>query len=1426
VKDLGIVTAKLAPNAVTSAKILDGTILVDDLANDAVETAKIKDANVTTDKLADDAVTTIKITDANVTTNKLAANAVTSAKILDGTIVVGDLANDAVETAKIKDANVTPAKLEAGNNNTVLVTDGSGVVAWLDATAFGAVADMTTIEGAGTTASPFVVKDLGIVTAKLAPNAVTSAKILDGTILVDDLANDAVETAKIKNENVTTAKLADDAVTTVKITNANVTTAKLADDAVETTKIKNANVTNDKLDKANIPLSGFAAAAADVDLGSNKLINVTDPATDQDAATKKYVDTAIASITELDEANIYVGNGSNVATPVTLSGDVTMVNGGVTTITDNAVTTAKIKNGEIINEDISATAAIVDTKLATIATAGKVSNSATTATELNTASTIVARDANGDFNAGIITAELNGNASTVTTNADLTGDVTSTGNATTITDAAVTNTKLDKANIPLSGFGAATSDVNLGGKKLTDVADPTSAQDAVTKNYLDTNFVDLTTDQTIDGVKTFSGSSTVVNQNLTVNAAGTSGQGIILSDDGDIVDNNDGAATFRFTSGVKIKNNKGVLGTDTKITLANNGDITATGSVTASQLTSNVATGNPPLVVTSTTPVANLNIGGNAATATNIAGGAAGSIPYQTAAATTAMLPKGTDGQVLTLASGIPSWATSDSGVNTLVYDGTTTYSGGGAISGNTLTLGAAKVNAPGFVSALAQTFGGVKTFTPTITAASGSAVGTAFTPNLTAAANNDALIAVDINPSFDTASKTNVATYGLRVQGIHIGKGGANIVNNTAVGIDALRKNSSNGGSNTAFGWSSLASNTDGGNNTAVGKSALTVNTTGNYNTAIGGGALVQNTASNNTAVGSAALTANTSGNDNTAIGSDAGNKITTGAKNIFIGALAGTNISSGTTANSNGTNSVMIGYDVRPLANTDDNEIVISGYNGSNGTIGLGSHSTLIGNTLTKKSQIYGALTVVPNAATSGNGNSSTIAAQNGFTNFNGGDLNLTAGNGNGSGNGGDINLNPGAKGTTGAAGKVYVNGGDMEVNGNTIGAGKYANVGNILFGTGALGSNTLGTNNIAIGQNALQNFNPASGTNSYNIAIGSSALSGTSNTSQSNIAIGPNTMDKANLSGQQNIAVGQFAMSGLKNGNFNNAFGVQAMQSSGTSIAGTENNAFGYAALKSITDGGSNSAYGSRALFSNTTGSENVAVGSFALFSNIVARNNTAVGSSALKGLNSTSNMTNEGSLNIALGYNAGRYIGSAGASDNTLGKGSLFLGYDTRPLNHNDTNEVVISGFSGTVGSPGTVGNGSNTTTIGNSATTDTYIYGNLNVTGLIKVNSTTAVLTKTITYDIAATDNANLIIFKGSNASQTIKLPAASANTGREITIKNIASVSVSVTSAGGNLVSDSTTTAATTLALGIEPSNNWIKAISDGTDWIILRGLF
>jgi hypothetical protein len=111
----------------------------------------------------------------------------------------------------------------------------------------------------------------------------------------------------------------------------------------------------------------------------------------------------------------------------------------VTTGDSGTVTSTMIADGTIVNADINASAAIVDTKLATIATAGKVSNSATTATNANTASAIVARDGSGNFTAGTITANLTGTASNVTTNANLTGDVTSVGNATSIAAGVIVN---------------------------------------------------------------------------------------------------------------------------------------------------------------------------------------------------------------------------------------------------------------------------------------------------------------------------------------------------------------------------------------------------------------------------------------------------------------------------------------------------------------------------------------------------------------------------------------------------------------------------------------------------------------------------------------------------------------------------------------------------------------------------------------------------------------------------------------------------------------------------------------------------------------------------------------------------------------------------------------------------------------------------
>lgn len=92
-----------------------------------------------------------------------------------------------------------------------------------------------------------------------------------------------------------------------------------------------------------------------------------------------------------------------------------------------------------------------------------------------------------------------------------------------------------------------------------------------------------------------------------------------------------------------------------------------------------------------TWPTFNQNTTGYAA---GLAGGASGSIPYQTAANTTAMLAKGTDGQILALASGLPVWIDNQIGtVTSIATAGTVsgiTLTGGPITTTGTITLGGA----------------------------------------------------------------------------------------------------------------------------------------------------------------------------------------------------------------------------------------------------------------------------------------------------------------------------------------------------------------------------------------------------------------------------------------------------------------------------------------------------------------------------------------------------------------------------------------------------------------------------------------------------------------------------------------------------------------------------------------------------------------
>ena len=145
---------------------------------------------------------------------------------------------------------------------------------------------------------------------------------------------------------------------------------------------------------------------------------------------------------------------------------------------------------------------------------------------------------------------------------------------------------------------------------------------------------------------------------------------------------------------------------------------------------------------------------------------------------------------------------------------------------------------------------------------------------------------------------------------------------------------------------------------------------------------------------------------------------------------------------------------------------------------------------------------------------------------------------------------------------------------------------------------------------------------------------------------------------------------------------------------------NTRVGVDALQNNTNGSNNTAIGRGALEFNTTGSSNTAIGTQASRSNTTGFNNIANGLGAL--IHNTT-----GGNNTAIGTSAGRRI--ANAQDLTISNNSIFIGFDTRALGDNQTNQIVIGHTA--------IGAGSNTVTLGNASIVKTVLRGTLNAADL-------------------------------------------------------------------------------------------------------------
>ncbi|GHN02133.1 hypothetical protein WSM22_36220 [Cytophagales bacterium WSM2-2] len=393
----------IANNAITSAKINDGTIADADISGTAA--------------IAGSKITPAFGTQAITTTGTLAAGATT----LSGLTISGN-------STSLNGVGYTwPAA--QGGVSTVLTNSGTGTLSWapgLTATLpqnniF--VGNATNVATAVALSNDATIASNGALT--IANNAITSAKINDGTIADADISG----TAAIAGSKITPA------FGTQNIS----TTGTLGAGAATVTGLTVSGTST------SLNTVGYTWPAAQ---GTANTV-----LTNNGAGTLSWAPGLTAT---LAQNNILVGNATNVATAVAMSGDATIASTGVLTIANNAITSAKINDGTIADADISGTAAIAGSKITPAFGTQNISTTGTLATGAATVSGLTVSGASTSLNTvGYTWPAAQGGVSSILTNngtgtlswATSSGNWALTGNAGT-TDG--TNFIGTTDNIPLS----------------------------------------------------------------------------------------------------------------------------------------------------------------------------------------------------------------------------------------------------------------------------------------------------------------------------------------------------------------------------------------------------------------------------------------------------------------------------------------------------------------------------------------------------------------------------------------------------------------------------------------------------------------------------------------------------------------------------------------------------------------------------------------------------------------------------------------------------------------------------------------------------------------------------------------------------------------------------------------------------------------
>ncbi len=474
----GLSTAGVVHN--NAAGVLSTSLIVDADISGTAAISNSKLATLSTPGLVANSATTATSADVASTivsrdaSGNFSAGTITSiASAITSLSTVGVVHNDALgnlSTSLIVDADISATANISTSKLATLVTAGL-------------VSNSATTATSADTANAIVARDAS---GNFAASAITSSSLVSSSISTPSVTVTSFSTAGVVHNNasglLTSSLIVNaDISPTAGIQNsalATLTTAGLVSNSATTaTNLNTANaivsrdpsgnftagtITATQIISSTAPsISSFTTAGVvhnnasgalssslivDADISSSAAIGNTKLAT---LSLAGLVSNSATTATPLDTFSTIVSRdaaGNFAASAITMTGAIISPFTTPGVIHNNA--SGVLTSSLIVNADISSSAGIQNSALATLTTAGLVSNSATTATSSNTPSTIVLRDGSGNFSANVITASALNTSGTNT----FSGAVTFTGIVTS-TNATVSSTPLNGSVVLAGGLG-------------------------------------------------------------------------------------------------------------------------------------------------------------------------------------------------------------------------------------------------------------------------------------------------------------------------------------------------------------------------------------------------------------------------------------------------------------------------------------------------------------------------------------------------------------------------------------------------------------------------------------------------------------------------------------------------------------------------------------------------------------------------------------------------------------------------------------------------------------------------------------------------------------------------------------------------------------------------------------------------------------